>query len=66
MSAATNPCGLLRPLGYIVLGIQQLIENPLALGFLEGDFADSDTVLVDVQDGELVFTKAPEPERAAA
>jgi ATP-dependent Clp protease ATP-binding subunit ClpB len=38
--------------------IQRLVENPLALRLLEGDFAEGDTVLVDAQNGELVFTKA--------
>ena len=38
--------------------IQRLIENPLALRLLEGDFQEGDTVLVDVKDGELVFEKA--------
>jgi ATP-dependent Clp protease ATP-binding subunit ClpB len=46
--------------------IQRLIENPLALRLLEGDFADGDTVRVDVGDRELVFTKAPAAEPAAA
>ncbi len=35
-----------------------LVENPLALRLLEGDFAEGDTVRVDAQDGELVFEKA--------
>jgi ATP-dependent Clp protease ATP-binding subunit ClpB len=43
--------------------IQRLVENPLALRLLEGEFADGDTVLVDAQNGELVFEKA---EAAAA
>ncbi len=38
--------------------IQRLVENPLALRLLEGDFADGDTIRVDEQDGELVFEKA--------
>ena len=38
--------------------IQRLLENPLALRLLEGDFADGDSVLVDAQNGDLVFTKA--------
>jgi ATP-dependent Clp protease ATP-binding subunit ClpB len=37
--------------------LQRLVENPLALRLLEGDFAEGDTVLVDAADGELVFTK---------
>ncbi len=38
--------------------LQRLIENPLALRLLEGDFAEGDTVRVDAQNGELVFTRA--------
>jgi ATP-dependent Clp protease ATP-binding subunit ClpB len=38
--------------------IQRLVENPLALRLLEGDFADGDRVVVDVTDGELTFAKA--------
>jgi ATP-dependent Clp protease ATP-binding subunit ClpB len=41
--------------------IQRLIENPLALRMLEGDFGDGDTIRVDAQDGELAFVKAGEP-----
>jgi ATP-dependent Clp protease ATP-binding subunit ClpB len=37
--------------------IQRLLENPLALRLLEGDFGDGDTVLVDAQNGDLVFTR---------
>ena len=33
--------------------IQRLVENPLALRLLEGDFADGDRVVVDASDGEL-------------
>jgi ATP-dependent Clp protease ATP-binding subunit ClpB len=46
--------------------IQRLIENPLALRLLEGDFEEGDTVRVDVKDGELGFEKAPTAEPAAA
>jgi ATP-dependent Clp protease ATP-binding subunit ClpB len=46
--------------------IQRLIENPLALRLLEGDFAEGDTVRVDVADGELVCAKAPAAEPAVA
>jgi ATP-dependent Clp protease ATP-binding subunit ClpB len=46
--------------------IQRLVENPLALRLLEGEFGEGDTVQVDVEDGELVFTKAPAPEPAVA
>jgi ATP-dependent Clp protease ATP-binding subunit ClpB len=38
--------------------LQRLVENPLALRLLEGDFAEGDTVRVDAQDGELVFERA--------
>jgi ATP-dependent Clp protease ATP-binding subunit ClpB len=38
--------------------LQRLVENPLALRLLEGDFADGDTLFVDARDGELVFEKA--------
>jgi ATP-dependent Clp protease ATP-binding subunit ClpB len=38
--------------------IQRMIENPLALRLLEGDFAEGDTVLVTVEDGEFRFEEA--------
>jgi ATP-dependent Clp protease ATP-binding subunit ClpB len=43
--------------------LQRLVENPLALRLLEGDFGDGDTIRVDAQNGELVFERA---EAAAA
>jgi ATP-dependent Clp protease ATP-binding subunit ClpB len=43
-----------------------MIENPLAIRLLEGDFAEGDTVRVDVKDGELVFERAAAREPAAA
>jgi ATP-dependent Clp protease ATP-binding subunit ClpB len=46
--------------------IQRLVENPLALRLLEGEFEEGDTVRADVGDGELVFTKVPAAEPAAA
>ena len=46
--------------------IQRLLENPLALRLLEGDFAEGDLIRVDTQDGELVFEKARAAEPAAA
>jgi ATP-dependent Clp protease ATP-binding subunit ClpB len=46
--------------------IQRLVENPLALRLLEGEFEEGDTVRVDVTHGELVFTKAQAAEPAAA
>jgi ATP-dependent Clp protease ATP-binding subunit ClpB len=38
--------------------LQRLVENPLALRLLEGEFAEGDTVRVDAKDGELVFESA--------
>jgi hypothetical protein len=32
---------------------------------LEGDFADGDTIMVDAQNGELVFSKVVDREPAA-
>jgi ATP-dependent Clp protease ATP-binding subunit ClpB len=46
--------------------IQRLVENPLALRLLEGDFADGDSVRVDAHEGEIVFEKDRAPEPAAA
>jgi ATP-dependent Clp protease ATP-binding subunit ClpB len=46
--------------------IQRMIENPLALRLLEGEFEEDDTVRVDVKDGELAFEKAQAAEPAAA
>ena len=43
-----------------------MMENPLALRLLEGDFRESDTVRVDAADGVLVFDRAPAPVEAAA
>jgi ATP-dependent Clp protease ATP-binding subunit ClpB len=43
--------------------LQRLIENPLAVRLLEGDFTEGDTIRVDAQNGDLVFTRA---EAAAA
>jgi ATP-dependent Clp protease ATP-binding subunit ClpB len=38
--------------------IQRLLENPLALRLLEGDFGEGDTIRVDAQNGDLAFTRA--------
>jgi ATP-dependent Clp protease ATP-binding subunit ClpB len=46
--------------------LQRLVENPLALRLLEGEFGDGDTVRVDARDGELVFEKARARAAAAA
>jgi ATP-dependent Clp protease ATP-binding subunit ClpB len=37
--------------------IQRLVENPLALRLLEGDFAEGDRVRVEVEDGALAFVR---------
>ncbi len=37
--------------------IQRLLENPLALRLLEGDFVDGDTIRVDAEAGEIRFEK---------
>jgi ATP-dependent Clp protease ATP-binding subunit ClpB len=46
--------------------IQRLLENPLALRLLEGDFADGDTIRVDAEDGEIRFEKVGAAAAAAA
>jgi ATP-dependent Clp protease ATP-binding subunit ClpB len=38
--------------------IQRLLENPLALRLLEGDFTAGDAIRVDAQHGDLVFQHA--------
>ncbi len=38
--------------------IQRLVQDPLAIRILEGEFTEGDTVEVDAQNGELVFRKA--------
>jgi ATP-dependent Clp protease ATP-binding subunit ClpB len=38
--------------------LQRLVENPLAVKLLEGEFADGDTILVDARDSDLVFEQA--------
>jgi ATP-dependent Clp protease ATP-binding subunit ClpB len=38
--------------------LQRMVENPLALRLLEGEFSDGDAVRVDAQNGELVFEHA--------
>ena len=43
--------------------IQRLVENPLALRLLEGDFADGDTIRVDAREGEIVFERVGQRSR---
>jgi ATP-dependent Clp protease ATP-binding subunit ClpB len=38
--------------------IQRLVQDPLALRLLEGEFKEGDNVRVDAEDGELRFEKA--------
>jgi ATP-dependent Clp protease ATP-binding subunit ClpB len=45
--------------------LQRLVENPLALRLLEGDFEEGDTVRVDAKGSELVFEKTGTREPAA-
>ena len=59
--AGWDPTYCARPLKR---AIQRLLENPLALRLLEGDFADGDLVLVDAQNGDLVFDHGPRHELA--
>jgi ATP-dependent Clp protease ATP-binding subunit ClpB len=46
--------------------LQRLVENPLALRLLEGEFGEGDTVRVDAKDSELVFEQAGSRAVAAA
>jgi ATP-dependent Clp protease ATP-binding subunit ClpB len=46
--------------------IQRLLENPLALRLLEGEYAPGDAIAVDAQNGDLAFVKAGSPAAAAA
>jgi ATP-dependent Clp protease ATP-binding subunit ClpB len=46
--------------------LQRMVENPLAMRLLEGDFTEGDRVRVDAQNGELVFEKAGAAEPARA
>src|SRR5207249_10101991 len=38
--------------------LQRLVENPLAIALLEGEFGEGDTILIDTRDGELFFERA--------
>jgi ATP-dependent Clp protease ATP-binding subunit ClpB len=46
--------------------LQRMVENPLAVQLLEGDFADGDRIRLDAQNGELVFEKVGVAEPAHA
>jgi ATP-dependent Clp protease ATP-binding subunit ClpB len=38
--------------------IQQMVQDPLALALLRGDFAEGDTVVADMRDGQIVFNRS--------
>ena len=61
--AGWDPAYGARPLKRAV---QRLVENPLALRLLEGDFGEGDRVRVDAHDGELAFEKVEAAAPAAA
>jgi ATP-dependent Clp protease ATP-binding subunit ClpB len=46
--------------------IQRMIQNPLAMAVLKGDFVDGDRILADVEGDQIAFVKAgvAEPARA--
>jgi ATP-dependent Clp protease ATP-binding subunit ClpB len=46
--------------------IQRLVQDQLAMRLLQGEFAEGDTVTVDVADGDLTFTAVAAPESALA
>jgi ATP-dependent Clp protease ATP-binding subunit ClpB len=46
--------------------IQRLVENPLALRLLGGDFGEGDTIRVDAKNGELQFDRVEAAVEAAA
>ncbi len=56
--AGWDPAYGARPLKRAV---QRLLENPLALRLLEGDFGEGDTIRVEASEGELSFARVNEP-----
>ena len=46
--------------------LQRLVENPLAVRLLEGEFTEGDTILVDTREGEVVFDRAGAAEPVAS
>jgi len=50
-----------RPLKRV---IQRRIQDPLAMAILDGKFGEGDTVVIDVEKGDLVMRKAGRPEPA--
>ena len=49
-----NPIYGARPLKLI---LRQLVENPLSKEILSRKFVEGDTVVIDVKDDEIVFSK---------
>src|SRR5690606_27958923 len=52
-----------RPLKRV---IQRDLQNPIALAVLEGQYAEGDTIVVDVRGGELAFTREATMAEAAS
>ena len=46
--------------------IQRLVQDPLAMRLLEGEFREGDTIKVDVVNGKLELIRVPGPETLAA
>ena len=46
--------------------VQRMIEDALSEEVLLGRFSEGDTILADLQDGKIVFSKAPTRELVAA
>jgi ATP-dependent Clp protease ATP-binding subunit ClpC len=44
--------------------IQKLVESPLSVKLLKGEFARGECVIVDAPNGELVFTRKDKAEPA--
>jgi ATP-dependent Clp protease ATP-binding subunit ClpB len=62
-AAGWDPAYGARPLKR---ALQRMVENPLAVKLLEGEYVAGDTVLVDADGGELTFARSGAPESAAA
>jgi hypothetical protein len=46
--------------------IQRDLQNPIALAVLEGQYAEGDTIVVDVAGGELTFAREATMAEAAS
>ena len=62
-SAGFDPVYGARPLKR---AIQSSLENPLAKEILEGRFLPKDTILVELKDRRIVFSRRPSGEAKAA